>query len=60
MLEFDRKGRYKPIRDKMGDPIVDPGVLISDEKLDLDFSLYPKHLAIGCDDPSIYYFDEKR
>jgi len=27
MIKFDEKGRYIPYLDKMGDPIIDPGVL---------------------------------
>ena len=52
MFEYDEKGNYVPARDKLGDPVVDPGIFVQDDQMNLDFTEYPKYLAFGCDDPT--------
>jgi len=37
MIKFDEKGRYIPYLDKMGDPIIDPGVLKVPQPIKIDF-----------------------
>jgi hypothetical protein len=37
MIQFDENGRYIPYLDKMGDPIIDPGVLKVPQPIEIDF-----------------------